>query len=97
MEVKPGDKIMVKIGHRNVETFIDEKGVQRISPVNKLYELLYRDGAIDLNLLAIEYEMEKISFKDYFDFYLSIRYSVDGFASLSRFQHLTIKNPLWEN
>lgn len=96
MDIKPGDKIMVKIGHRNIETYIDEHGTQRITPVNKLYEWLYDHGKLDLNEIASGYFCGNISFKDYFELYLSIRYSMSGFYELHNFEHLTIKNPLWE-
>jgi len=92
----PGDKIMIKIGNRKIETYIDPHGTQRITPVNKLYNYLYECGKLDLNRLAVAVDTGQFKFKDYFELYLSIGYSVSGFSELSRFQKYQIKNPLWE-
>lgn len=92
----PGDKIMIKIGNRNVETYIDPHGTQRITPVNKLYAYLYETKKLDLNMLAVAVDTGQFSFKEYFEMYLSIGYSVSGFSELSRFQKYQIKNPVWE-
>ena len=96
MNCNVGDKIMIKIGNRKVETYIDEHGTQRITPINKLYNNLIESGKVDLNQLGRDYIDDKFTFKEYFEFYLSIGYSVSGFSELHRFEHLTIKNPLWD-
>ena len=95
MEYKPGDKVMIKIGDRDMETVIDEHGVQRL-PDNPVYSALFDSGALDLNALAVAYHKGKISFENYLEYYLHIGYSVDGFADLSAFQELEITNPIWD-
>ena len=91
-----GDKIMIKIGDVAVVTVIDEHGTQRL-PSNSLYMELYQSGALGLDdLYAAHYDGD-ISFDNYLEFYLNIGYSVGGFSELSAFQHLEIKNPVWED
>lgn len=95
MKAGIGDKIIITIGDREIETVIDEHGVQRL-PRNPIYDDLFNKGLIDLNSMIVRYHQKKIEFEDYFEFYLHIGYSVSGFSELSCFQHLDIKNPLWE-
>lgn len=95
MDFKPGDKFTVTIGSKQVETTIDPDGVQRF-PYNPIYGDLWDKRLIDLNAMAINYQSGRIKFEDYLDFYLNFGYSVCSFADLSSFQHLEIKNPLWE-
>lgn len=95
MDFKPGDKIVVQIGNYFLETTIDEHGVQRL-PNNTDYRELIDKGIIDLNTLARDHINGKVKFEDFLAFYLYIGYSVCGFAELHQFEHLEIKNPLWE-
>lgn len=97
MDIKPGDKIEVQLGEYKLETFIDEGGVQRFSPFNKMYAALYEVGNIDLNELAVARGRGEISLKDYREFYLSIGYSVSGLVYLSFFEDLEVYNPVWED
>ena len=96
MKYEPGDVITITVGDHKVETTIDANGVQRL-PKNPVYSALFDSGALSLNQLAIAYAQKKISFEHYLDYYLNIGYSVCGFAELSNFQHLEIKNPVWDN
>jgi hypothetical protein len=94
--MKPGDQIIVKIGGREILTTIDEHDTQRL-PYNPVYKALLESSALDLNILGIAYQTDKISFRNYLEFYLNIGYSVCGFAELSAFEHLEIENPLWDS
>ncbi len=90
---KPGPEIT--IGDIKINTWYDEHGVQRL-PRNEVYCALFDSGALDLNKLVVAYLQNKISFEHYLEYYLNIGYSVCGFAELNNFQHLPIKNPVWE-
>jgi len=92
---KMGDKINITIGEKTIETWIDKYGTQRL-PNNPLFSALFECEALDLNRLAIAYRRSQINFEHYLEYYLNIGYSVCGFAELSSFEHLEIKNPLWE-
>jgi hypothetical protein len=86
---------MITIGDRQIETTIIDK-VQRL-PRNPVYDDLCSLGLVDLNQMANKYHTGQLSFETYLEFYLNIGYSVCGFAELSSFEHLAIKNPLWES
>lgn len=110
-EYKHGDKINVKIGDRTFETIIDKRGVQRfkentvISAFYKASTEAYNDwmrtgregsAPFNLNTLAKEYHAGKHTLDDMLTFYTSFGYSVDGFADVSFFEGLEIRNPVWE-
>jgi hypothetical protein len=95
VKVNPGDKITIKIGDQEIETTVDEYGVQRL-PRNPIYDGMIDKGLVDLNEMVRSYRAGRIKFEDYLEFYLNIGYSVSGFADLSSFQHLEIRNPIWE-
>lgn len=95
LDPKPGDIFLVKIGSHRIKTEIDKNGVQRL-PCNLFYDNLIKHGLLDLNAMARAYHTGKLSFDEYLEFYLNIGYSMSGFAELSSFEHLEIKNPLWE-
>ena len=95
MKFKPGDKIPIKIGDREIMTTIDKNGTQRL-PSNPVFVALFDAGVVNMNDLVRAYHYNKISFENLLEYYLNIGYSVCGFAELSNFQHLEIENPLWE-
>lgn len=92
--VKPGDKIKIKIGGREIETIIDPHGIQRL-PSNPIYKGLWDSGSLDLNKLAIGYHEGKISKEDYLEFWLHFGMSVCSFSEKHDFEDLEIENPLW--
>lgn len=87
--------IPIIIGDIKINTWIDEEGTQRL-PNNPVYSALIHSGALDLNKLAASYFKNQITFEHYLEFYLNIDYSVSAFSELSLFEHLEIKNPLWD-
>jgi hypothetical protein len=111
VELNPGDHFPVKIGDRTFDTVIDEQGVQRFVHSTIIESILDHSGAAfnewlktdrtspepwSLNVLAEEYSLGKHSLDEMLTFYTSTHYSVGGFADLSYFSGLDIRNPVWE-
>lgn len=96
--------IIVKVGGRSFETYIDRNGVQRFrvnTVLNHLCDLMMKNMTVDgkpygLNEMCMEFFNGKFSNDDWLTWYTSFGYSVDGFSSLSFFNHLEIENPLWD-
>ena len=96
MTLHNGKKIIqVQVGKKKYPTFLDGKSVQRFIK-NSVIEHLFNENKLDLNQLAREYHNGKFSQVDYAEFNMMIGYSVAGFADLSSFQDMQIRNPLWE-
>lgn len=94
------DTVIVKgvqrfVANTVISAFVDDS----IASFNKWLQVGRREGAPEpygLNTLAIEYHQGKHSLDDMLTFYTSIGYSVAGFADLSFFEELDIRNPVWE-
>lgn len=88
-------EIIVKVSGIEYPTVIDEHGIQRFIK-NRLFCHLVDSGQVNLNKLHIDYLHDKFSKREYAEFTMMLGYSVSGFAGLSSFQDMEIKNPLWE-
>lgn len=96
-EWKDGERLQILIGIRKVWTYFHQ-GVQRIeSTPNFRSQFREHGGTKDLNQIAVEYIKGVMPFQEYYDIYMNLDYSVSGFGGLSKFQHLDIFNPLWED
>ena len=95
-------RVTVKIGEKEFQTFLDERGVQRFcgnSVIRRLMDspvLSDSMGALSLNTLSVDFHNGMFSTEDWLDFMTSFGYSVDGLMGWSEFQHLPIENPLWD-
>ena len=94
---KPGDKIMIKIDGKKIQTIIGDDDVQRL-PHNKVLGYLVRgqeDGkTFDLNKLWIMHGHGLFSDEDIRFVYQNIGYSVCGYAEV--FEDDKIENPVWD-
>lgn len=88
------ETIIVKIGGRDFETFLDSNGTQRFRG-NSVIRQLVDSGAADLNRLSIDFQKGNFSNDDWLDFYTSFGYSVSGLFDVSEFGVLDIENPIW--
>jgi len=106
-----GDEITVTVGGRKFTTFITD-GVQRFKTNTAISAYVDAGGRAfnawnrsdrttpepyTLNDLATEYQEGKHTQDDMLTLYTSIGYSVAGFADLSLFHDLDIRNPVWED
>lgn len=92
-------KIIVKIGGKEFQTFMDKHGVQRFCGNSVITHLMSHDrgnGPFSLNTLIVEYYNGKFSSEDWLDFMTSHGYSVSGLCSLTEFTYLPVENPLWD-
>lgn len=89
------DEIIVRVGGKEYQTFIDDKGVQRFK-ANSVLDYLSNFGIIDLNAICLDYHEGKFSKIDYAEFNMMLGYSVCGFCDLNEFEDMEIYNPLWE-
>ena len=98
------ETIIVNVGGRSFETYIDRNGVQRFrvnTVLNHLCDLMTKNLTVDgksygLNDMCLEFFNGKFSNDDWLTWYTSFGYSVSGFMDLSFFDHLEIENPLWD-
>ena len=93
-------KIPVKIGEKEYQTFIDQRGVQRFCGNSVITYMMSQDsgsGKFSLNTLIVEYYNGKFSSEDWLDFMTSYGYSVSGLCSLTEFTYLPVENPVWEH
>jgi hypothetical protein len=98
------ETIIVKVGGRPFETYIDRHGVQRFrvnTVLNHLCNLMMKNMTVDgkpygLNEMNMEFFEGKFSNNDWLTWYTSFGYSVSGFMDISHFDHLDIENPLWD-
>lgn len=96
------DKIVVKVGEKEFQTFIDSDGVQRFCGNSVIETIVHTymnepNSNFNLNNLAIDYYNGKYSSEHWLDFMTSFGYSVSGLLDLTAFQYLPVENPLWEN
>lgn len=89
------NRIIVKVGGIECPTVIDEHGTQRFIK-NKLLCHLVNSGQVNLNRLHIDYLHDKFSKREYAEFFMSVGFSVSGFADIEVFRDIEIENPLWE-
>lgn len=89
------ETIIVKVGDREFETFLDESGVQRFRG-NTVTRYIVDNGGYLLNELVMAYYDGKFTDDDFLTFYTSFGYSVGGFCDVSNFSHLDVENPLWD-
>jgi hypothetical protein len=50
---------------------------------------------VNMNALAIEYQLNKRSLREYAEYHMMIGYSCDGFCDLSEFADLEVVTPFW--
>jgi len=95
MKHKPGDKIIIKINGKEIETFIDESGFQRL-PHNKIIGYLTRHDKtfFDYNELWDMVGEGLFSMDDARLIYQNNGYTVCGYSEI--FDKDKIENPLWE-
>jgi hypothetical protein len=91
MEFKPGEKVMIKINGREIETVIDPGGIQRL-PCNRALAMLCYRKYTDLHTWLGE---GRVSEEEVREIYQNIGYSVRGYAKV--FEKDNIENPVWEN
>lgn len=106
-----GDEIEITVGDRKFVTIIDEQGVQRFKANTAIKAFVdastaaYNEWIVsdrstpegfNLNTLAEEYYKGLHTLDDMLTLYTSFGYSVAGFADVSYFERLDIRNPLWE-
>jgi hypothetical protein len=95
VKYKTGDIIKVKVGGVEYDTIIDHNNVQCFK-CNSVIDYLLMTQRLNLNQLAMDYQMKKFSQRDYAEFNMMLGYSVSGFRELSSFEDMEIENPLWE-
>lgn len=88
------ETIVVRINRRQIETTIDDSGVQRL-PNHPIIRYLMHRASFDMNELAILTDAGVISEDDRRFVYQNIGYSVDGYADV--FPDDEIDNPLWND
>lgn len=93
MEVKPGDKIVVKINGVEIETVIDERGVQRL-PRNKVIDFMMDCHFHNYNWLAEEVYKGRFSQEERRMIYQNVGYSLCGYMDV--FTEDEVENPLWD-
>lgn len=91
------EKIPVKVGDREFQTYIDSRGVQRFVGNPMVAYLAHHPTSKDAyNDLFVAYYRGEFSDDELLDFVTSLGYSVSGFAEINALEHYPIQNPLWE-
>lgn len=93
MNIGPGDKVTIRINGVEIETEIDQAGVQRMPRLLEL-DALVDTGLLDFNKLAMAVATGKVSMDVRRWVYQRIGFSVCGYAD--SFPEDEINNPLWE-